>query len=415
LLAAEDRRGAVAAKRPLPLYQRSVVQVAVTGSRAGTEQVLLDVTAHLISEDIPVTVIVPTGTALLERLAEEAAACGAAVARVAPLYPGKRDHWGNLRQLVSIFHRLRPAVVHYHIPRAFSGFEAVMAGYLARVPVRIRTDQNPIFWPPTRAQRLRLAIADLMVDRIVLVSSDNRQNHIQFGRPERRCVMIPNGVDPTSVGCTISPEARRRLRLRLNLPAHSPIAVMVGANVRKGAVDYVKAAAVACALAPGLHHAIVGGGPLVVELQQMAQGLGIAERVHFLGQLGDLRHVLAAFDLFVLPSHYEGLALTMLEALAAGLPMVATRVDGVSDVFPDDRGALLVDRYDIESLGAAIARLGSDGDLRAQLSAISQKRVTSAFTTAATYQRYRALYEDLGAFIPDSSRGSRRRSMSRDD
>src|SRR5205085_6248053 len=99
--------------------------------------------------------------------------------------------------LYRLFRRLRPTVVHYHVPRAFSGSEAILAGYLARVPHRLRTDQNPVTSKPSAAQLLRLRLTDAMVDRIVLVSTDNRVNHLErCARPAGKCRVIPNGIDP---------------------------------------------------------------------------------------------------------------------------------------------------------------------------------------------------------------------------
>ena len=375
-----------------------IVQVTISYTRSGTEQILLDLTERFARDGAAVTVVIPTGSAALDRMAGEALGRGASVERVPPLYPGDRDHRKSLRGMYLLFRRLRPSMVHFHIPRALSGFESILAAYLARVPCRIRTDHNPVVSPPTRLQRLRLRMADEMVDRIVLVSSDNLRSHrIQFSRPAEKCLTIPNGVDPDTVPFECAPSRRRQLRLLLRLPPEAPVAVMVAAlEERKGIFDYLKGAQAASRAVPELHYAIVGDGSMLATLQRMTHELGIVDRVHFLGSRTDVREILPAFDLFVLPSHYEGMALTMLEALAAGLPMACTRVDGVSDVLPRERGALFVDRYDAVGLGAAMARLAADPDLRRQLSAISCERVRKEFTIEALYQRYRRLYGDLG-------------------
>jgi glycosyltransferase involved in cell wall biosynthesis len=299
--------------------------------------------------------------------------------------------------MYSLFMRQRPTIVHYHIPRALSGFEAILAGYLARVRGRIRTDHNPVVHPPTQLQLLRLRIADRMVHRIVLVSTDNQKNHLDVcGRPVQKCLVIPNGIDARTVSHDQSPVHRTSLRDRLGLPVGVPVAVMVAVlGERKGALDYIKAAHVASKIHAALHFAVVGDGEMMSTMRRMATEFRIGDRVHFLGRRADVRNILPAFDMFVLPSHYEGLAITMLEALAAGLPMVTTRVDGVSDVLPREQGALFVDKYDIDGLGAAMAQLAGDPELRRQLAAISAERVLSGFTADIAYERYRTLYSQL--------------------
>jgi glycosyltransferase involved in cell wall biosynthesis len=375
-----------------------IVYVAISYGRSGTEQIILELSERFVRDGASVTVVIPTGSEGLDRMAEEARELGASVERVAPLYPGDRDPKRNLYDLYHLFRRWRPSIVHFHIPRALSGFESILAARLARVPRRIRTDHNPVVSRPIPLEQLRLRIADSMVDRIVLVSTDNLTNHReQFGRPAGKCLMIPNGVDPNAIVCCRPPERRRLLRVQLGLPPDDQIAVMVAAlQERKGAFDYIKAAHAASKMVPSLRYAVLGEGDILPVMQRMAAEFGIIDRVHFLGRRDDVRQILHAFDQFVLPSHYEGMALTMLEALAAGLPMVTTRVGGVSDVLPAERGALFADRYDAEAIGLAMARLATDAGLRAQLSAVSRERVRRDFTIEAVYRRYRSLYAQLG-------------------
>jgi glycosyltransferase involved in cell wall biosynthesis len=384
-----------AGRRRLPAR---IVQIAVTPTRSGTEQIVLDLSERLVAEGGEVAVVVPTGSGELDGMAREARERGAAVFRVSPLYPGDRDPWRNLRQLHGLLRQLRPALVHYHVPRAFSGFESVLAGRLARVPRRVRTDHNPVVQPPTRAQLVRLRVADAMVDRVVLVSSDNLRNHLQTcARPAAKCVVIPNGVDVRTIAQAGAGRERTALRRRLGLPEDATIGVMVGAlSERKGALDFVGAARAAVRAAPTLHCAVVGDGEALPRMRELAASEGLQRRMHFLGRRSDVRRILPAFDLFVLPSHYEGMALTMLEALAAGLPLVTTRVDGVADVLPGEQGALFVDRYDTEALGAAMARLAGDPCLRRALVARAQPRVRKEFSAEALYERYRSLYQRLG-------------------
>jgi glycosyltransferase involved in cell wall biosynthesis len=374
------------------------MQVAVTFTRSGTEQIVLDLAKRFVADGFRVTVVIPTGSESLDIMEQEAEGIGASVERVAPLYPGNRDARRSFCDLYHLFRRIRPAAVHYHVPRAFSGSESILAGYMARVPRRIRTDHNPVTSRPSRAQLIRLRAADAMVHRIVLVSTGNLANHLdRCARPASKCIVISNGIEAQSIASQCTPEERMRLRSQLSLPVDAPITVMVATlEERKGIYDYIQAARAASLDRPALHHAVIGDGEALTKMRSLAADLGIANRIHFLGRRPDVRRILGAFDVFVLPSHYEGLALTMLEALAAGLPMVATRVDGVSDVLPEGNGAIIVDRHDIGALGAAIAKLAGDPILARKVSQIAQKRVRTSFTSEAMYSHYRRLYEELG-------------------
>ena len=180
---------------------------------------------------------------------------------------------------------------------------------------------------------------------------------------------------------------------------------MVGAlEERKGVLDFVRAARVALDGDGTLQFFVLGDGGLREAAAALAGELGMAGRVHLLGYRPDVRAILGVSDLYVQPSHYEGLSIAMLEALAAGLPMVTTKVEGVADVFPDGRGAVAVDVGDIGGLGAGIVLLAGDAPLRETLSNRSAARVREAFTIDVIRECYRRLYAELL-----STRRSRRR------
>jgi len=384
---------------PRPMNANSpIALVAVTYARSGTEQIVLDLSRRLASEGRPVYVIVPRGPASLDRLEVEAQASGATVVRTPPLYPGDRNKLESFKALVGFFTRVKPAVAHFHIPRPLSGFEAIAAAYAARVPIRLRTDQNPVMSNPSRTERLRLAVADSLVHRIVFVSEENRRTHrARFGRPERKCRVIHNGIDPATISCDRTDDNRRTIREELKLPQDATLALLLGAlEERKGGMDFVRALAVATAKQPLLRGVVVGDGDMRASMERLADELRVADRLHFLGRRPDARRLFGAFDFYVQPSHYEGMALSMLEALAAGLPMVTTRVAGVEEVCRGDKGAIVVEVGDTNALGEGMIRLASEPGTRSSLSDVSRPRVRDHFTIDRVYQEYRALYQSLG-------------------
>ncbi len=383
-----------------PVAGRSrIVLVAVSFMRSGTEQVILDLARYFVAAGHKVFIFIPR-LASLDGMADEARRLGATAVRVGPLHSVGHDVVQNGRELYRLFRRIRPDVVHFHVPWEPVCFESVVAR-LARVPVRIRTEHNPALEPRGRRDRLKMRVVDETFDAVVYLSEGNRLSHTTcLGRRLNRSTIIGNGVDPHSVSSDVSPAHRAEIRRRLDVPTEVELAVLVGnLEPRKGPLDFIRAASFAANLHPSMHFVLVGDGVLRAETQDLAAQLGIGNRTHLLGGRPDVRSILSAFDVYVQASYYEGMSVAMLEALAAGLPMITTRVDGVEDVLPGGIGALRVDIGDWRSLGAEMARLAGDSALRQQLTRVSQRRVLDHFTVDAMCTRYAALYRGLGAAV----------------
>jgi glycosyltransferase involved in cell wall biosynthesis len=383
--------------RSTPTRKARIAHVAVTDGRSGTEQILLDLVTYFAAAGHELSVLVP-GLPSLERFGREVQQAGARLEPVGPLFAADRSVTQTGRGMFQVLRRIRPDVVHFHVPWAPACYEGILAACAARVPVRIRTEQNPVPEVQGAKQRLKMRLLDASIHHLVYVSQSNQRSHAaHLGRRLDRTSVIPNGVDPRLVSTTRNPGTRRAIRDRLGLPLEPVIALMMGGLIeRKGPLDFVRAASVAADLQPAMRFAILGDGPLRAAAQQLAAELGIADKVYFLGHRLDARQQLGGFDIFVQPSHYEGMALTMLEALAAGLPLVTTRTDGVEDVLPGDRGALVVDIRDWSALGRAMAEAAGRPELRRELAAVSQWRVLDHFTVDAMCGRYERLYRGLG-------------------
>jgi glycosyltransferase involved in cell wall biosynthesis len=397
----ETRTDAVEPVGPAPGVRKArIAHVAVSEVRSGTEQILLDLVTHFAHTGHEVSVLVPRLPALA-RFGQEVQHAGASLEPVGPLFAADRPVRETGLEVFRVLRRIRPDVVHFHVPWAPACYEAILAAWAARVPLRIRTEQNPVKQPQSQQQRLKMRVLDASMHHLVYVSESNRRSHAtNMGRRLDRTTVIPNGVDPSLVNGDRAAACRRAVRTRLGLPLEPEIAVILGALIeRKGPLDFVRAARVAADLRPSLHFAILGDGGLRTTAQQLATELAIEDKVHFLGHRTDARQLLGGFDIFVQPSHYEGMALTMLEALAAGLPMVTTRVDGVRDVLPDDAGALIVDIGDWCGMGRALAELAARAELRHQLAATAQRRVLDHFTVEDMCRRYADLYRSLGAAV----------------
>jgi glycosyltransferase involved in cell wall biosynthesis len=149
-----------------------------------------------------------------------------------------------------------------------------------------------------------------------------------------------------------------------------------------------------------LHVLLAGEGPLRAQLEQQAATDGMAARVHFLGNRRDLPRILAASDLFVLPSLWEGLPMALLEAMASRLPVVATNVSGSREVLADGDAGILASPGDPRALTAAIAGLLSDPARAAAMGQVGRERVELHYSAAGQAARHAELYRERLGMSP---------------
>jgi glycosyltransferase involved in cell wall biosynthesis len=189
--------------------------------------------------------------------------------------------------------------------------------------------------------------------------------------------------------------AREEVRASLGIPADAPVFVMVGRFVQQknhAATLAAFASPRLCALAP--HLLLAGDGVLRGELERQAAALRVAERVHFLGARKDVPRVLAAADVFVLSSSYEGHPLAVMEAMAAGKPVVATRVGCVPENVSDGTGRLVAPGDD-GALEAALYELASDRETTRSLGAAALRAARERFDASLMTRAYERLYDEM--------------------
>lgn len=198
------------------------------------------------------------------------------------------------------------------------------------------------------------------------------------GVSRERIVVIPNAVDVERFR-PAAPGERETLRAQFGFPATAPLIGCV-ANLRpvKGHEVVLDAFASVCARVPQARLALVGEGPLEIPLRERARALGVLDRLHFLGLRQDVPDLLRAFDVGVLASHSEGLSNALLEAMASGLPTVATAVGGNSELLQDGALGVLVPASDPAAMAAALAELLTSPDRRRRLGAAARDRVRDA-------------------------------------
>ncbi|HBO45907.1 MAG TPA: hypothetical protein DD670_18700, partial [Planctomycetaceae bacterium] len=147
--------------------------------------------------------------------------------------------------------------------------------------------------------------------------------------------------------------------------------------------------------APDCDLVLVGHGPQRCELERLAAEKGISERVHFLGFRADVPAILARSSLLVLPSRWEGMPNVVLEAMAAGLPVIATNVEGVAELLGDDADGQMVPFGDMAAFAAAVTRVLSDRDLAERLGRRNRHRAAEYFQINDMVERYQTLWTEL--------------------
>jgi glycosyltransferase involved in cell wall biosynthesis len=223
------------------------------------------------------------------------------------------------------------------------------------------------------------------------LSAEARAELLARGMPAARIFALPNGVD-VDVHRPAGEEERRRLRERLELPPDRFVGAFVGRLHPVKDVDTLLAAA---ARVPELTLVIVGDGPERARLEAQAARLGIESRVSFRGVSSEVAAVLRASDAFLLSSHGEGMSNALLEAMACGLPCLASRsVGGAGELLGAGRGILLADG-DVPAWAAAIERLARDPGLRARTGAAATAFVAEALSLDAAADRLARAYATI--------------------
>ncbi|WP_442511950.1 glycosyltransferase [Novipirellula sp. SH528] len=279
-------------------------------------------------------------------------------------------------QLAGVIRRIKPDVVHTHNTTAY--LYGVSAAVIARVPRIIHTRHGQRFDSSRRQTRIFRGLSP-WVDRVVSVSSDGSRLTIDEGIAAGKALTICNGVDLDRFSL-IHERPRGR------------VIVVARLSPEKDVASLIKALQLAESNGCSLTLDVVGNGSERTRLEELTRSLQLGDRVRFYGNRADIPDLLATASMFILPSITEGISLTLLEAMATGLPVVACHVGGNPEVVVDGQTGILVPPRDPAAIANAMQRLDADAVLSRQFGHEGRARVEAKFCVRKMVHAYETLY-----------------------
>lgn len=378
--------------------RRKIVHVITRLDLGGAQHNTLHTVSHLDPARYDVLLVCGRGGFLDAQAAERAAP--ARLRRLDSLVrevsPG-RDLLALL-QLASLFLSEKPDVVHTHSSKA--GILGRLAAKLAGVPVVVHTYHGFGFndFQPPRTKALYAALERLccaVTDAIVFVSRANEA----YGRAHRlgdpaRYRLIRSGVDLAGYPARLADKAKKKAELGFG--RHKPLVVSIGnLKPQKNPGDFVAVAQKVSAELPEAEFLFIGEGPLRTKLEFQVIASGLSHRFRLPGWRQDAAEWLAAADVFVLTSLWEGLPRALVEAMKSGLPCVCYAADGVTDVLKDGANGYCVPVGSVSAAAQRVCGLLKDDALRARLGEAAARSIGPEFEISGMVSAQEKLYDEL--------------------
>lgn len=357
-----------------PLHVLHVMANAIVG---GMEHWVLRHAQQLPREAFRFSALCPFESPMTEKLRD----AGVAV-HIAPVTPD--PPWTSLQAASELVRSEGVDLLHAHMPPAH--LLAGVAGAITHRPVLTTIHARQL-------ETLDVEVHRALHTHVSVVCRQSYHQALGLGIAPGLLSCEPNGVD----GAAFAPRERPgRLRAELGLADDAPLIGFVGRlSGEKGPEVLVRAALLARLRQPALHFVFVGDGPMAGELRQLAAALGQQDHVHLVGVRDDPAAVYAELDLLVSCSHSEALPLVLLEAMACGLPTIATRVGGVPEVVLPGHTGLLLSPGDFDALAQACVSLMADAPRREAMGRRAREHVMRHFALADSAQRVGRLMQRL--------------------
>jgi glycosyltransferase involved in cell wall biosynthesis len=358
-----------------------VLYLLETGGPGGAERMLVDLAGNIGPEWQATVGVMKAGW-----LRSQATAAGI---RCVMIDRHGLGDLGVLEYLVDTIDRHEIAVIHAH--EFYMSAIGALVSRMTGIPLVV-TIHGKSYYPDRRRRRVACRMMAASAAAVVTVSEDLRRFFCATTRtPLDRVRVVYNGIDVRGSG-----EAGRRpgeLLDAAGIPRPARIVGAVGSLYTvKGHLDLIRATPAILKQHPTTHVLILGRGPQHDALVAEATRLGIRERIHLPGHRDDVKDWLAAMDVFTMPSLSEGLPLSLLEAMAAGLPPVVTEVGGMAEVVRDGETGFLVQPGNVTALADRISFLLGNPSLAAKMGTAARDRIRDRFTADRMAAEYRDVY-----------------------
>lgn len=362
---------------------KRILQIIPTLDRSGAEKQLALLACGLPRDEFEVHVCLLTRSG---PLAADLAAAGVPTTLVGKR--GKLDPAAFLR-LKRHIAALKPDLVHTWLFAANSyGRAAALAAGVRRIVAGERSVDPWKVWHELAIDRW-LA---WRTDSVVVNSSGVRDFYVQHGLPSEKFTIIPNGIGPAAP----SDLSRADLLAELELPAAARLIGAVGRLwPQKRIKDLIWATDLLKVIRDDVHLLIIGDGPLRQRLERFRRQVRIEDKVHFLGHRDDVPRLLPHFDALWLASEYEGLPNVVMEAMAAGVPVVASDISGNRDLIVQGETGYLVPLGDRAAFARETRRLLEDAELARRFGEAGRRRMLAEFTVEQMVARHVKLYREL--------------------
>lgn len=302
----------------------------------------------------------------------------------------KNPEKAKYSRLAGLLRKLKPDILHINLPGPFDAGYSLIAplARIVRVKNIVSTEHLPMVSSFTKSRLLK-GLGTRFINRVITVSYDNKMHIVRNHHiPERKIRVIYNGIpDPgKNIDYSLDSSGKKECGKRFNL-------VIVGSlEERKGQADAVK---LMKRLPDYVNLYIVGDGEAKPELEELCSNLRLEERVNFTGFIENMFDFLSGMDLMIHPSRVDATPYVILEAMAVGLPVVASGIYGIPELIQDKRNGILTKPGDVGALAEAVMLLLGDRELYIDMSRSARERFLHKFTIENCIKDTVNIYNDL--------------------
>ena len=369
--------------------EKKVLQL-INGVRLlGAEQVAIGIACNLSASNYGSVVGLINGDIELKKKVEALVPSSCQV----ELFSGAGGFLGTFFRVFIFIRQNMISIIHSH------GYKSNFISLIMKImnPSILVIATNHTYKKTTFKERIYAFIDSRILrffNQVTAVSESTKFEVIGNGIAADTVPIIDNGVDLSKLQYENSAVV---LRHELNLPSTTILGgVVASLTPEKAHTDLFAAMKTICQAGTDFSLVVLGDGPLRENLQQVVLNLGLSERVFFLGHRGDVLSWLSAIDIFILPSHLEGLPMALLEAMGIGLPVVATSVGSIPKVINDGENGFIVPPGQPELLSEKISILINNASMRYEFGAAARQTVESCYSSSVMAQQYEKLYFHMG-------------------